>query len=49
LKRASEYVVSQEIGVSHRMALGSMKMPALQVQSTTLGTLVHSELRTPNS
>ena len=42
LKCASEYVMSQEIGMSHRTAFGNMKVPALQVQSTTLGTLAHS-------
>ena len=41
LKRACEYVMSQEIDMSHRTAFGKMKMPALQVQSITLGTLVH--------
>ena len=34
--------MSQEIRMSHRAAFGSMKRSALQVQSTTLGTLVHS-------
>ena len=39
LKCASEYVMSQEIGMSFRNAFGNMRKPALQVQSLTLVTL----------